>query len=137
MDVSEIRRKTKQMFRNIRHARSIKDQSTSNPLSFDRTGAFIDTVDHVNPDDILFGTPECKNHQGNIVLRNIVKDLASQYDGGTRTGKIQLTERILQESKERGSRFLKQSTTDHDRWEMLSDDVARSKISKLFRNIRR
>eukprot|EP00980_Cylindrotheca_fusiformis_P018009 scaffold5752_cov120-Cylindrotheca_fusiformis.AAC.4 len=137
MDLSEIRRKTKQTFRNIRYARSIEDMSKSSPISFHGIAEMGDMVDKVNPDDILFGTLAYKNHQGNVALRKVVRDLASEYDAATRTGKTRLTEVVLQQRKERGSRFLKRSTVDNDRWETLPDHVARSKISKLFRNIRR
>eukprot|EP00980_Cylindrotheca_fusiformis_P019443 scaffold6708_cov134-Cylindrotheca_fusiformis.AAC.13 len=135
VDVNEIRRKTKQMLRNYRH--KLSNRSKANPVAHHRIAAKAITLDQVHPNDILFGTPTSKNHEGNILLRQVVRDLASEYDSATRAGKTQLTELIMRQSREMGSRFLKQSTIDANRWEALPDDVARSKISKLFRNIRR
>eukprot|EP00980_Cylindrotheca_fusiformis_P019435 scaffold6708_cov134-Cylindrotheca_fusiformis.AAC.5 len=66
-----------------------------------------------------------------MLLRQIVKGLASEYDGSSRAVKTQM-ELLVKQVKEKGSRFLKRSTLVKDFWEMMSDEAARSKIARLF-----
>eukprot|EP00980_Cylindrotheca_fusiformis_P019433 scaffold6708_cov134-Cylindrotheca_fusiformis.AAC.3 len=131
--LDEIRHKLRQMFRNYRRARSLLEKSE--PSHFTR--AIVITNDQLHPNDVLFGTSLSRNNQGNLVLRQTVKDLSTEYDTATRIRKTQLNESIVEQIKTMGGRFLKQSSIDVNHWEEMADDIARSKIAKLFRNNRR
>eukprot|EP00980_Cylindrotheca_fusiformis_P019439 scaffold6708_cov134-Cylindrotheca_fusiformis.AAC.9 len=133
VDEGEVRCKIMQLFRNIRYRRD-----KSNAESLMTTLPQLVAVDQLHPDDVLFGTTTCKYHPGNIMLREMVKDLGPEYDSATRARKTQLAEFILQKTKDMGGRFLKhEDTIEGDHWEMMPDDIARFKVTKLFRNVRR
>eukprot|EP00980_Cylindrotheca_fusiformis_P011287 scaffold2598_cov136-Cylindrotheca_fusiformis.AAC.2 len=136
--VEEIRRKTMQMLRNYKKSLSTQYnnvESVPNTTHQKKTTGILVPDDELTPNDILFGTTTCRSNQGNILLRQRVKDLAAEYDSAARLEKTQQSELLLRQSKEMGGRFLRQ--VDLELWEVLPDEIARSKIAKLFRNIRR
>eukprot|EP00980_Cylindrotheca_fusiformis_P019437 scaffold6708_cov134-Cylindrotheca_fusiformis.AAC.7 len=136
VDEGEVCSKIMQMFRNVRYRRSIQDKSNAESLT--TTSPQVVAVDQVHLVDVLFGTTTCKNHPGNMRLREMVKDLGPEYDSATRARKTQLAEFVLQKTKDMGGRFLKhEETMEGDHWEMMPDDIARFKVTKLFRNVRR
>eukprot|EP00980_Cylindrotheca_fusiformis_P019438 scaffold6708_cov134-Cylindrotheca_fusiformis.AAC.8 len=133
VDEGEVCSKIMQMFRNIRYRRAIQDKSNSKSL---RIASQIVKVVQVHLVDVLFGTTTCKNHPGNMRLREMVKDLGPEYDSATRARKTRLAELVVEKTKSMGGRFLiHQGAIDEDHWEMIPDDIARFKVTKLFRNV--
>jgi hypothetical protein len=84
--------------------------------------------------DILCGKGAgLQNHMGNVRLRVVMESHFAEYDSLDRKEKTTLSSRIVQDMKSKGSRFLKR--TDGV-WEEVPNDVARSKVSHFFRNLR-
>ena len=83
--------------------------------------------------DVLFGRRA--GNGGNQLVRELVIKLSPQYDSGTRHRKAELANAVFIEVKNTGGRFLVQNTDG--KWEEAPDDIARIKISKHFRNLRR
>jgi hypothetical protein len=128
VSTEEAQEKVAQAFRNIRRPRAklIKIETPQN-------GAAGELFSHHGPNDVLFG--RVRSNVGNRRVRELVGDLSEEYDSATKVRKRQLADSVVQEVKRTGARFLKQR--EDDRWEEVSDDFARTKISKHFSNNRR
>ena len=127
--MEEALEKIAQAFRNCRRPKTkqLKEQDkTINERP-------LEIIDYPVPDDVLFGKQ--RNHYGNMKMRSMVKNMADEYDMATKLGKKELASSIIRSIKEQGGRFLKQR--DDDRWEEVSEEYARVKISKQFCNNRR
>jgi hypothetical protein len=84
--------------------------------------------------DILCGRGKgLQNHMGNARLRLVMESHFAEYESVDKKEKTTLASRIVQEMNSKGSRFLKR--TDGV-WEQVPHDVARSKVSHFFRNLR-
>ena len=83
--------------------------------------------------DILCGKGKpFQLHVGNLMMQNLVEGLLSEYNSRTKAGKTRLIHEIVQKlNSERGSRFL---AKDLGVWMEVSDDIATSKVSQLFRS---
>jgi hypothetical protein len=66
-------------------------------------------------------------------LRLVMESHFAEYESVDKKEKTTLASRIVQEMKSEGSCFLKR--TDGV-WEQVPNDVARSKVSHFFRNLR-
>ena len=85
--------------------------------------------------DVLFGRK--RNNAGNKRVRQLVGELATEYDQASKARKTQIADSVVHEIHRQGGRFMKQTEGDPDKWEEVPDDFARNKISKHFRNNRR
>jgi len=151
----EMRHKIGQTFRNLRHRRvCISSQqpvsNRSSTISAEAGGrtAGLQTVasrpspdatvivDQVKPHDVLFGS-RLKNHVGNKRLRELVQDVATEYDAANRGGKLRMAQQLMETVKEEGGRFLKPLDDVGRRWEIVSDKDAVKKVGAHFRNFRR
>jgi hypothetical protein len=128
VSTEEAQEKVAQGFRNIRRPRAEKTK-----IEPPQIGAVGELFSDHGPNDVLFG--RVRNNVGNMRVRQLVGDLSKEYDSASKVRKRQLAESVVQEIKRKGARFLKQR--EDDRWEEVSDDFARTKISKHFSNNRR
>ncbi|CAJ1954890.1 unnamed protein product [Cylindrotheca closterium] len=87
------------------------------------------------PGDVLFG-PGSRKNEGNILMRNLVLTVLTEYNESTKRDKMQLTKTIIDEITKKGGRFLKQNE-DTKEWEEANHTEASRKIAHTFRNIRR
>jgi hypothetical protein len=85
--------------------------------------------------DVLLGRGKASyEHMGNLRLRYLVESRAKQYDLATRSsGKKQITHEIVQLVKDSTGRFLEDDAAG---WVEVEDDVARLKVSHIFRTLR-
>ncbi|CAJ1963155.1 unnamed protein product [Cylindrotheca closterium] len=120
----EQRAKITQLFRNLRRRRSITSTISRPPVH----------VEQIGQHDVLFG-PQSDN-PGNRRLRELVVGLLEKYDRTDRGEKKNTVSQLIERIRHKGGRFLKPSI-DGTRWEVVSDEAAREKVSKQFRNIRR
>ena len=90
-------------------------------------------VDSFTPQDALFG--KMKDHVGNQRLRELVQNLAAEYDAGHRGEKLHLVHTLMARVRGNGGRFLKQ--LEDGRWEVVSGKDATRKVTAHFRNLRR
>jgi hypothetical protein len=127
LPLDEVRTKITQMFRNNRRAHAATEIVKSSHEGESNT------LDHPGPDDVVFG--KTRNNRGNKLVRQLVTDFAAEYDAANRGSKAKIADSIIQRTKSKGGRFLKQ--TESGRWEEVPNDFARAKISKHFRNNRR
>ncbi|CAJ1965189.1 unnamed protein product [Cylindrotheca closterium] len=147
----EQRAKVTQLFRNLRHHRSRQGSIVSNnataaaPPSLLPSGAPVSTasslstsppviVEKIGPHDVLFGYQ--LDNPGNQRLRELVFGLADEYNRTDRGEKKKKVLQLLGTIRNRGGRFLK-PCKDGTGWEVVSDEVARKKVSMQFRNLRR
>ena len=85
--------------------------------------------------DVLSGTGKrVQMHIGNVRYRKLVEDCYETYDNGTVAQKKQITEEIVDIIKTSGGRFLKD---DGMGWREVEDEIARQKVSGVFRNVRK
>jgi hypothetical protein len=128
VSTEEAQEKVAQAFRNIRRpdTKQIRIEPAQN-------GAGGELFSHHGPNDVLFG--RVRSNVGNRRVRQLVGDLSEEYDSATKARKRQLADFVVLTIKNTGSLFLKQR--EDDRWEEVSDDFARMKISKHFSNNRR
>lgn len=84
--------------------------------------------------DILFGkgTPFQK-HPGNVQLRSLVSKWRKEYEKAKKGQKRHITQEIVQTIQQNSGFFLR---PDGDSWVRAEDDVARQKVSALFRTAR-
>ena len=84
--------------------------------------------------DVLFGkgTPFQK-HPGNVQLRSLVTEQYKAYGKAEKGEKSQIAQEIVQTMQQSAGLFLR---PDGDSWVCVDDDVARHKVSALFRSVR-
>jgi hypothetical protein len=88
------------------------------------------------PNDVIMGRGG-RNAAGNLQLKRMLEEYREQYDRAThRMEKMVTTHHVFTSIKELGGRFVNQRKGDK-RWEEVSDETAREKISLGFRNLRR
>lgn len=145
----ERRNKVAQLFRNLRRRRGNRPISGANASSVSALPALkpsgggtdvqpsssppVIIVEDVRPEDVLFG--QHMDNPGNHYLREIIIDVADEYNRAGRGEKKEIVLRLVQKIHASGGRFLKKA--DDGRWEIASDQAARERISKQFRNFRR
>lgn len=123
----EARDKIAQKFRSIRRPR------TANVILASSSNEGTRFFDCHGPNDVLFGRQ--RSNGGNKLIRKLVRDLADDYDGSTKAGKIRLADSVMREIHQKGGRFLER--TADGKWEEVTNDTARNKVSKHFSNCRR
>jgi hypothetical protein len=95
--------------------------------------------------DILLGRGRCfRENPGNVRFNYVIEMHLERYEKMGKIVKQVLAEELVDRLKETGSRFLKKkksnvdiSTTDGEEWEIVTDTVAREKVSHSFRNRRK
>eukprot|EP00980_Cylindrotheca_fusiformis_P029854 scaffold23953_cov127-Cylindrotheca_fusiformis.AAC.1 len=128
VSTEEAHEKIAQTFRNFRRPRARLAKTSST-----KQGNGGNSLLQPGPIDVLFGRQ--RSNTGNRHVRQLVADLAAEYESASKVGKGELTNYVLREMKYTGARFLKQNADDT--WVEVSDSFARSKISKQFSNSRR
>lgn len=84
--------------------------------------------------DVLLGRGKpIQEHTGNIRLAVMVDDMVPQYNQCSKLGKTQLSVDVVKMVKAASGRFLSKDTGI---WMEVSDNVARDKVSHLFRTRR-
>eukprot|EP00980_Cylindrotheca_fusiformis_P000973 scaffold265_cov131-Cylindrotheca_fusiformis.AAC.8 len=127
MPMELVRLKIAQTFRNLRR--------TQNAAQAIEPSAFrIESGVHPCPKDVILGKLRYSS-KGNELVRQLVSDLAADYDNVSRGNKAKIAKSIVQEVRDGGGRFL--ILQGNEQWEEVSDEVAQAKISRLFRNNRR
>ncbi|CAJ1945302.1 unnamed protein product [Cylindrotheca closterium] len=139
----EQRVKITQLFRNLRRRRSRPSTSSASiaglPPFAAAAGASsskqVVVVDQIGPNDVLFG--QRPDNPGNQRLRELVIALSDEYNRTDRGEKKNTVSQLVERIQKNGGRFLKPSADHVGRWEVVSDEAAREKVSKQFRNVRR
>jgi hypothetical protein len=104
----------------------------SRSLEDKKSGSLMVTIP--SSSDILFGRGKgVTTHPGNIRLSLLLESQFAEYENCGRRQKTAVTERIAEEMKTRGGRFLKKVDGI---WREVDDSVARAKISHDFRTLR-
>jgi len=95
-------------------------------------------IEYPTRNDILMGRGRpYQEHHGNRRLNNLIEANWADYEHGDRQQKMALFNRIVQELKDCGTRFLckrKKTKDDDSEWELVDDVKARQKVSHTFRN---
>ncbi|CAJ1932758.1 unnamed protein product [Cylindrotheca closterium] len=123
LSLDDSRAKITQAFRNHRRR---PDESKKGGTSF--------IQDDPMPDDVIFG--KSQRSRGNDLLTHLIKNRAEEYDSLDRGMKVKVVDAIVHRIKSEGGRFL-QPTPEFGGWLEVSNEMARSRISKYFRNNRR
>ena len=88
-----------------------------------------------SPLDVLLGRGKVvQDHAGNIWFRMLLKRDFPEYERLIKFDKNDHAQRIVQEMRDSGARFLRKDTNGV--WEELDDREARVKVSHGFRNLR-
>mmetsp|Transcript_17722 Transcript_17722/g.43712 ORF Transcript_17722/g.43712 Transcript_17722/m.43712 type:complete len:558 (+) Transcript_17722:340-2013(+) len=120
--LDEVRLKITQMFRNHRRRADALIQGgrliTGEPLS----------------NDVVFG----KTHRsrGSDLMHHLIKERSDEYNTLDRGMKVQVVDGLIQRIRDEGGRFL-QPAPEHGGWLEVTNEMARVRISKYFRNNRR
>jgi hypothetical protein len=87
------------------------------------------------PNDVLFGRGKAiKEHPANIVLYRLVGERMLEYEMSSKWEKTVTSSEIMAMIKERHGRFLKM---EGNHWVEVDSEVAREKVSHVFRSQRR
>lgn len=86
------------------------------------------------PNDIVFG--KTQKSRGRELLQHLIKDQSEDYDTLDRGMKVKVVDAIIARIQSEGGRFLLPKS-DGDGWLEVSNEVARTRIRKYFRNNRR
>jgi hypothetical protein len=87
------------------------------------------------PNDVLFGRGKAiKEHPANIALHRLAGERMLEYEMSSRYEKTVTASEIMATIKERHGRFLKM---EGDNWVEVNSEVAREKVSHVFRSQRR
>jgi len=119
----EVRTKIAQMFRNYKRASSRKNMIDGTPIE----GGPL-------PDDVIFG--KSQKNRGKDLMQQLIKERYEEYEALERGAKVIVVNSIVDAIKGKGGRFL-QPTSGSVGYLEVSDDKARERISKYFRNHRR
>ena len=85
--------------------------------------------------DVLLGRGKrYYEHVGNVRFRQAVEAFAPTYNSATAAAKQQMTLKIVELVHRTGGRFLKDGLNSG--WVEVDDEVARQKVSHVFRNLR-
>ena len=85
--------------------------------------------------DVLFGKGETiQNHYGNQALRQMLSQTLESYNQMKKSEKAAHNRKVVEMVKKQGGRFLIRSADGW--WEEVSDDKARSKISKTYCDVK-
>jgi hypothetical protein len=88
------------------------------------------------PNDVLFGRGKAiKEHPANIVLYRLVGERMLEYEMSSKWEKTVTASEIMATVKERHGRFLKMA--EGGNWVEVDSEVAREKVSHVFRSQRR
>jgi hypothetical protein len=86
--------------------------------------------------DVVLGRGQYfQNHPGNLRVRFLMESLLPRYDELPRREKATVTQQVIVEVKQGGSRFLKQ-VDGGGVWQEVNDVAARKKVSHDFRTLR-
>ncbi|KAL3936391.1 MAG: hypothetical protein SGBAC_008282 [Bacillariaceae sp.] len=128
----EVRTKIAQMFRNHKRATSRKKIIDGTPIQ----GGPLQ-------DDVIFGKSQKKN-RGKDLMHLLIKERFDEYDSVDRGMKANVVNVVLESIKSHGGRFLQPVEECNgigigigSSFLEVSDDKARERISKYFRNYRR
>jgi hypothetical protein len=99
------------------------------------TSGAVDWIEIPNNTDVLFGKGRTiQQHIGNMRLHALVEERLEEYSAcGSRKEKKEISEGIVAQVKEASGRFL---TQESGVWIEANGDVAREKVTHLFRNRR-
>lgn len=125
--LDEVRSKITQMFRNHRRRTDIMWQRHHHG------GTVITEVP--NTRDVVFGRGQ--KSEGTELLHHLIRDKADEYEALDRGMKAEVAGAIVQEIKSNGGRFLQPAPDDDDGWLEVSNEMARARVAKCFRNHRR
>jgi len=89
-------------------------------------------------DDVLYIGRKTSNNAGNDRLRALVRDMMELYDASTSLEKKRIVDRVINEIRKSGGRFLKQTNDDgRSAWEEESMETVRTRTAQQFRNLKR
>ncbi|CAJ1934736.1 unnamed protein product [Cylindrotheca closterium] len=117
--------KVTQLFRNLRRQRSRPSANSASSAGLSSlTPSFIsrpstEIVDHVSPNDVLFGP--WLTRPGNRQLRELVIALSDEYNHTDRGEKKNTVSQLVERIQRSGARFLKPSTEHDGKWEVVSN----------------
>jgi hypothetical protein len=95
----------------------------------------INMIDLPSNNDVLLGKGKpIQEYRGNQKLSLLVDTFVEEYDKKSKLEKTAMAAEIVQKVKEYNGRFL---TKDSGIWIEVSDDLARDKVSHMFRHQRR
>lgn len=130
LPLEEIRLKISQMFRNAR--RSYRPSSET--IKTSSAAGEVKVVDSAGPNDVVFGRKKYSG-RANDLLRQLVAEAAAEYDSANRGQKAQIVGSIVQRLHGEACLFLSQ--TESGQIEEVPTELAKTKISRMFRNNRR
>jgi hypothetical protein len=100
-----------------------------------KSGTDIGMIEIPRNTDVLLGKGKpIQEHLGNMRLHLLVDQQLPRYDSCSKKEKTELATEIIQMAKASSGRFL---TQESGVWTEVSDDIARQKVSNLFRNRRK
>ena len=112
--------------------------TTTTTSSATKTKTTTTTANHVGVPgrfDVLLGRGKaCHDHPGNVRLRHLVEEWADIYSCSCKKQKTRVTREILEMISNSSGRFLKESDSG---WIEVSQEVARLKVSHVFRDMPR
>jgi len=126
--IEEVRTKVARMCRNQK--RTLKRASSLQKNVIDGTPITGDPL----PYDVIFG--KSQNTRGKEFLQHLIKERFDEYDALDRGTKATVVVAVLEAIKGKGGRFL-QPAPDSSGFFEVSDEKAKERISKSFRNYRR
>ena len=105
-------------------------------MELHQTKSQLNFVDLPLPSDVLFGKGKAMmDHSGNQDLKALVDMNFESYNKSSRKGKVFITNTILKYLQATNVRFLAKDS--NGLWVEVKEDVAREKISMMFRDIRK
>ena len=100
-----------------------------------KSGTEISMIEFPRNTDVLLGKGKpIQEHLGNMRLHLLVDQQLPRYDSCSKKEKTELATEIIQMVKASAGRVL---TQESGVWTEVSDDIARQKVSNLFRNRRK
>mmetsp|Transcript_17683 Transcript_17683/g.43592 ORF Transcript_17683/g.43592 Transcript_17683/m.43592 type:complete len:575 (-) Transcript_17683:176-1900(-) len=129
LSLEDARTRITQAFRNHRRQPNTTQQKEA-------SGTPI--TDTPGPNDIVFGIGKTKKSRGRELLQHLIKEQSEDYDALDRGMKVKVVDAIIGRVQSEGGRFLLPKPGDNNGgWLEVSNEAARGRIRKYFRNNRR
>lgn len=74
-----------------------------------------------------------QSHSGNLKMRKVVQEHLAEYENVGKAQKTSISWKIVSDLKTSGARFVRRS--DEGFWFVVSDEMAREKVSSCFRTV--
>ncbi|CAJ1932760.1 unnamed protein product [Cylindrotheca closterium] len=100
------------------------------------SNALVIMASDVKPYDVLYDYGRTVKHEGNELVRALIREQSVAYDAGSNMGKREVIEDVIRNVEDKGGRFLKMDEASGGYIELTKNRI-RSKVSQMFRNYRR